>query len=84
MPHAAFATALEHAEAAFGPASPEAGYVCNDLGVLGKFTASFDDADRWYRRALQIIEATCGPRSAEAATLHHNLAGLAHSRQTFR
>ncbi len=77
----ALAAALEHAEAAFGPESAEAGYVCNDLGVLGKFTAAFDDAARWYARALAIAEQTAGPRSDAVATLHHNLAGLAHSRR---
>ncbi len=77
----AFAPALEHAGQAFGPDSLEVATVCNDLGVLGKFAGRFDDAQRWYERALDIVTAAGELRSHFTATLHHNLAGLAHSRQ---
>jgi tetratricopeptide (TPR) repeat protein len=52
----------------------------NNLAVLYKYTARFDEAETLYRRALAIVDARRGPDHVDAATLWHNLAGLDHSR----
>jgi tetratricopeptide (TPR) repeat protein len=52
----------------------------NNLAVLYKYTARFDEAEALYRRTLQIVEARRGPDHLDAATLWHNLGGLEHSR----
>jgi tetratricopeptide (TPR) repeat protein len=52
----------------------------NNLAVLYKYTARFDEAEALYRHALVIVEAHRGPDHVDAATLWHNLGGLDHSR----
>src|SRR6185436_5071794 len=47
------------------------------------YRARYDSAARRYRRALAILEATGAGRSMAAATIHHNLGGLAHARRRF-
>jgi len=51
----------------------------NALGVLCKYSGRFAIAERLYRSALALVEEN----SREAATLHHNLGGLAHVRGEF-
>jgi tetratricopeptide (TPR) repeat protein len=51
----------------------------NELGVLYKYTARFDEAESLYRGALRHVAID----SLEAATLWHNLGGLEHSRGRF-
>ena len=67
--------ALEHAERT-GRELPAA---LNALGVLCKYTGHFVVAEQLYRGALGLVTKD----SAEAATLHHNLGGLAHVRGEF-
>lgn len=55
----------------------------NELGVLGKFSGRYAEADRHYRDALPILRRLYGARSAQVATLWHNLGGLAHARGAF-
>jgi len=72
--------ALELAERFCGPADVEIAWCCTALGVLGKYAGRFDDAERFYYRALPIIEDEFGVASSAAATIWHNLGGLEHSR----
>ena len=67
--------AVEHAERT-GRELPAA---LNALGVLCKYTGQFAAAEKLYRGALALVAED----SAEAATLHHNLGGLAHVRGEF-
>lgn len=55
----------------------------NGLGIVGKFTARWDEASRSYRRALAIGERLYGPRSPRLTALLHNLGGLEHARGRF-
>src|SRR5689334_13831780 len=72
--------ALDVAEAAFGPDHLVVACVLNNLAVLYKYTANFDEAGRLYRRALAITEAKLGPEHPNVATIYHNLGGLEHAR----
>jgi len=72
--------AVTHAEAAFGPDSTQLGRLLNELGIVGKYAGDFVEAELAYRRAL-AIEDRCGRAGgANAASILHNLAGLAHAR----
>jgi len=51
----------------------------NNLAVLSKCTADFTPTELLYRRGLRLVP----PDSFEAATLHHNLGGLAHAQGRF-
>ncbi|MER7820756.1 tetratricopeptide repeat protein [Streptomyces sp. NPDC096153] len=51
--------------------------VYNELGVLFKYSGKFEAAADFYERALGRLSGNGGP---ELATLHHNIAGLAHAR----
>jgi tetratricopeptide (TPR) repeat protein len=75
--------ALQRANASFGPASTQAAWALNQLGMLGKFSGRFDDAERHYSAARPIFEALFGTTSRELATLLHNLGGLEHARGDF-
>src|ERR1700722_4389157 len=56
----------------------------NELGVLYKYTGKFDEAERAYKRALQLAERPAGHRDpATLATLYHNLGGLEHARERY-
>ena len=55
----------------------------NDLAVVYKYAARFDDAEALYRRGLGIIEAARGPDHIDAATIWHNLGGVEHARGRF-
>ncbi|RSM80720.1 tetratricopeptide repeat protein [Kibdelosporangium aridum] len=58
------------------PGDPIAAGVHNVLGIVGKFTGRFDEAEAHYRRALQLHE----PNSLGMASILHNLGGLEHER----
>jgi tetratricopeptide (TPR) repeat protein len=56
----------------------------NELGVLYKYTGKFDEAERAYRRALQLAERPPGYQDpATLATLYHNLGGLEFARERY-
>lgn len=52
----------------------------NDLAVVYKYAARYDEGIALYWRALAAIESTLGPEHPEAATVWHNLAGIEHAR----
>jgi tetratricopeptide (TPR) repeat protein len=54
----------------------------NDLAVLCKYTARFEEAETLYRQALRLLQDRRGAEDLEA-TLWHNLGGLEHSRGRF-
>ena len=56
----------------------------NELGVIGKFSGRYAEAERHYRAALPIVRKLYGERSAQMAALWHNLGGLDHARGRFR
>ena len=70
--------ALRLAERAYGAEGAAVAEVMNELGVLYKYTARFDEAETLYRRALRILEAHRD--DFETATVWHNLGGLEHAR----
>src|SRR4051794_9696719 len=59
---------------------PLVAWVSNELGVLGKYTGAFGEAEDHYRRALRIYRDLYGPDHDTVATAYHNLVGLAHAR----
>jgi hypothetical protein len=61
---------------ALGAKDPDTASLLNNLGIVGKHTGDFDDVQRYYSRALSIVEATAGSDDLQAAGLHHNLGGL--------
>ena len=52
----------------------------NALGIEYKDTGRYDEAARTYGEALDLVTATAGPDHLSAASLWHNLAGLALAR----
>ena len=58
--------------------------ICNELGVLGKYTGRFDDAETFYRRALDIYLDVYGTDHDTVASIYHNLGGVAHARGQHR
>ncbi|MFE5947170.1 tetratricopeptide repeat protein [Streptomyces sp. NPDC056480] len=74
------ALTLTASEDHFGEDSPEVAQLCNQAGVLGKYTGNFDYAERLYLRALGVFRRVYGPDHDSVATLYHNLGGLEHSR----
>lgn len=58
--------------------------VHNSLGVVCKDTARYGEAGRWYRQALTVAGNRGMDGQPLAATLWHNLAGLAHARGRYR
>jgi tetratricopeptide (TPR) repeat protein len=69
--------ALRIAEASLGPV--DVASARNGLGVVGKFTARYDDAEQHYRIALSLV-ARLPDAAPMRATLLHNLGGLEFSR----
>jgi tetratricopeptide (TPR) repeat protein len=63
--------------------SAELAAVLNELGMVGKYSGDFADAERAYRRALAIYEECGLGTSTQAASVLHNLGGLAHARRDF-
>jgi tetratricopeptide (TPR) repeat protein len=56
----------------------------NELGVIGKFSGHYAEAERHYRAARPIVRRLYGEQSAQMAALWHNLGGLDHARGRFR
>ncbi|MFB7867434.1 tetratricopeptide repeat protein [Streptomyces sp. NPDC056069] len=71
---------LAAAEGLYGTDSPEVARLCNQAGVVGKYTGDFDRAEGLYRRALAVFQHVYGAEHDSVATLYHNLGGLEHSR----
>jgi len=61
-----------------GPAQLAATFTA--LGIVAKELGSFDRAARWYAR----VGTLHADLPVDAASLHHNLAGLAHARRRYR
>jgi tetratricopeptide (TPR) repeat protein len=59
---------------------PARAIALNALGILYKDTGRYDAAAGAYAEALDLITAINGPEHPNAASLWHNLAGLAHAR----
>jgi tetratricopeptide (TPR) repeat protein len=77
-----FRAALAETERVFGPDDLDVASLLNNLGVLRKYQARFDEAVVFYERALPMLEASAkqtGETSA-LATLFHNLGGIEHAR----
>ncbi|MGI8633465.1 MAG: tetratricopeptide repeat protein [Solirubrobacterales bacterium] len=75
-----FRRALELGESTFGDHSIEVAGICNDLAITFKFSGRFADAKPLYRRALGILSAAYGTEEhPDAASIYHNLGGLAHA-----
>ena len=74
--------ALALAESRLGEGDLDTARVLNALGMLGKYTARFDEARRLYLRALSIAERAGGDPLLEA-DVYHNLGGLEHARGAF-
>jgi tetratricopeptide (TPR) repeat protein len=74
---------LNDAEAVLGPEDPTLIPLLNVLGIVYKYTARFDAAERLYRRALLLAESQQPTDLNQLADLHHNLGGLDHARGRF-
>lgn len=74
--------ALALAESRLGERDPDTARVLNQLGMLAKYTARFEEGRAAYRRALAIAEAAGGDPLL-SADLYHNLGGLEHARGDF-
>lgn len=78
--------AVRHAEAAVDadPGDRRAGmelvHALDEQGVLSKFSGGFDASEEAYGRALELLTRIAGPDHPDAATIQHNLGGLAHAR----
>jgi len=55
----------------------------DDLGVTWKSAGRFAEAEEAYRDAIALVDAHAEPDLDDLASLHHNLAGLAHARGDF-
>jgi tetratricopeptide (TPR) repeat protein len=53
----------------------------NELAVLYKYTARFDEAEALYHRGLAMLASRHAGDSHDLATLYHNLGGLEHARR---
>ena len=71
-------SALALAEEQLGTDDPEVGVCCNGLGVIGKYTGRFDEAEAYYPRALAIAESGGLPDDAQAS-IWHNVGGVRHA-----
>jgi len=76
--------ALTAAEAQAGADDASLAPMLNDLAVVYKYAARYDEAVTLYRRALAAIETSLGPEHADAATVWHNLGGIEHAAATRR
>lgn len=66
-----------------GASHDQLSVTCNELAVLYKYTGRFDDAAVLYERALAPLIARGDGETIEAATLYHNIGGLAHARGAY-
>jgi tetratricopeptide (TPR) repeat protein len=72
--------AVRHADKRLG--AEDVAQALNIVGVIGKYTGRWDDAERCYRRALALIGRVEGSEHF-VATLLHNIGGLEHARGRF-
>ncbi|MFD6826768.1 tetratricopeptide repeat protein [Streptomyces sp. NPDC060085] len=75
-----FAFTLQAAERVEMPDGPLVASICNQWGILGKYTGRFDQSEELYLRALTVYEQKHTTDCDEIATICHNLGGLAHAR----
>ncbi|MDB4981493.1 MAG: repeat-containing protein [Myxococcales bacterium] len=77
-----FRAALAETERVFGPDDLDVASLLNNLGVLRKYQARFDEAVVFYERALPMLEAHAKEtgETGALATLYHNLGGIEHAR----
>jgi tetratricopeptide (TPR) repeat protein len=68
--------AMAVAEAELGADHPQNASIHNALGIVGKFSGQFDEAEACYRRALELHDGN----PPGQATVLHNLGGLEHER----
>lgn len=54
--------------------------LCNQLGIVFKYSGRFDEAAELYARAVSLIIEHSGPEHPDLAALYHNIGGLAHAR----
>jgi tetratricopeptide (TPR) repeat protein len=73
--------AFEEARRELGARDLELARLFNNWGMLRKYQGRFDEAVRFYRRALRMVRAWNDPDAL--ATLHHNLGGIEHARGRF-
>src|SRR5262245_2365913 len=69
------ALTMGSAERSCGLHSLEVAAVCNEWGVLCKYTGRFDLSKALYRRALAICQHIFGHNHDTVATICHNLGG---------
>lgn len=74
--------ALALAEGRLGANDLDTARVLNQLGMLSKYTAHFDEGHADYLRALAIAQAA-GDDPLLVADLYHNLGGIEHAREAF-
>jgi tetratricopeptide (TPR) repeat protein len=74
--------ALALAERRLGANDLDTARTLNQLGMLAKYTARFDDGQADYLRGLAIAQAA-GDDPLLVADLCHNLGGLEHARENF-
>ncbi|MGW2836088.1 tetratricopeptide repeat protein [Streptomyces sp. NPDC001286] len=77
------ALSLDAADHQLGQADPEIVAICNEWGVLGKFSGDFALAQRLYARALETAKTVYGVNHDVTATICHNIGGLYHSSQRY-
>ncbi|MEV6332667.1 tetratricopeptide repeat protein [Streptomyces sp. NPDC051909] len=63
-----------------GENSLEMAALWNELGIIGKYSGEFSEAEEYYQKALCIHESRGEALSANIASVLHNLAGLEHAR----
>jgi tetratricopeptide (TPR) repeat protein len=71
--------AVALAERWFGRGDLDLAGALNDLGMVCKYQDRYAEALRRYRQALSIVRAAGLGDSAEAASIYHNLGGIAHA-----
>jgi tetratricopeptide (TPR) repeat protein len=72
--------AIADVEAMPGPDAAVLPALLNELGMVGKYAGDFLEAEHAYRYALAVEERLGRGAGAAAASILHNLAGLAHAR----
>jgi tetratricopeptide (TPR) repeat protein len=68
----------------FGPESDQVASTENDLGVLCKYTARFDEGLRHYNSALNKLRAIHGEDSLPLGVIYHNIGGILHAAEDYK
>jgi hypothetical protein len=74
-----YLAAIAAAEKHYGTGVVEVNPLLNDLAVVYKYAARFDEP----KRALGVVEAARGADHIDTATIWHNLGGVEHARGRF-